>query len=103
MLHENLLKLVGVCAAPDGTNRFAKIGYVIVGVVLEILLTTIVVSSIVFIAKTKNSNSEYTLYALMQLAAFSASITMYMGVFIHRNKLKKILDELNATSVECEF
>lgn len=51
MLHHKILIAIGICAAPDETNRLLNLSYIVVGALVTIILTTAAVGSGFLVAK----------------------------------------------------
>lgn len=102
MLHKEILIKIGACAAPDNTGRFVKMGYIIFGVLLTFSMATVVANSVIVVLCDANLDSQHTLEAIMQIAASLSAVSMYLAVFRHRTKLRKVFEEFDDILTQCK-
>lgn len=99
---QDVLKLIGLCSVPGKYLQFQQ--KIICLFVLLVLVTGMSLGSAVYIFyHMKMGEVENSLYAFFQFAAAFGDANMILAISFQREKVKKIIDELQSLYDQCKF
>lgn len=101
--NRRILTWLCVCPFDRDTSIVEKMFFIILTLFLFALVSSALVSSIVFFANNVSVDIESSLYALVEIAAYSGLLYMLMVVFILRKRINRFLGTLETIYDESEL